>query len=494
MYRTSHAIAALTLTALAGTASAQNYIGETYGDWSFGANWDSGTAPVATSLVTINNNSVVNFDMPLVNASQLVLGWGASEFGHLIVGEGAIQTTVTSIGFDGQGILEMLGTGYFGATGFKIGSSAGSSGFVGINGGTLNCTQLSVGHSGSGELSLEDGLAKFSLATLGVMPGGFGTFVQTGGEVDAGQFRTDYNGEGAAWFSGGVADMVSLEIGLGTGGSISPMGLANVSGTASLSMYDLMVGVSDAGRFEMTGGSLYTGDLFAQYTSTGYAEISLEGGYLHARRIKYFYGAPPSFMMTGGVLACETFGEPSNPWDLIVGGGTIHPHADDMDYLSVRGALVLGAPAAMRFQLDNPGSSDDVTVTGDVTLQGSLELQIEGPINAGDTFLLIDNQSANPVLGSFAGLAEGGTVNAVFGAFTYSFEITYVGGDGNDVYLVMTSCPPDINNDGVLDGGDLSAFVDLFLAGDLLTDFTGDGFLDSGDITAFIDAFLAGCP
>jgi len=54
-------------------------------------------------------------------------------------------------------------------------------------------------------------------------------------------------------------------------------------------------------------------------------------------------------------------------------------------------------------------------------------------------------------------------------------------------------CPGDVNGDGVLDNGDIGAFVALFLAGDLIADFTGDGILDNGDIGAFVTAFLAGC-
>ncbi|MFG0306428.1 MAG: M12 family metallo-peptidase [Phycisphaerales bacterium JB040] len=54
-------------------------------------------------------------------------------------------------------------------------------------------------------------------------------------------------------------------------------------------------------------------------------------------------------------------------------------------------------------------------------------------------------------------------------------------------------CPADITGDGILDNGDIGAFVSAFLAGDPATDFTGDGILDNGDIGAFVVAFLAGC-
>jgi len=59
--------------------------------------------------------------------------------------------------------------------------------------------------------------------------------------------------------------------------------------------------------------------------------------------------------------------------------------------------------------------------------------------------------------------------------------------------LRAPACRPDINNDGVLDLGDIQAFVALFLASDLAADFNPDGVLDTGDIQAFVAAFLDGC-
>ena len=55
-------------------------------------------------------------------------------------------------------------------------------------------------------------------------------------------------------------------------------------------------------------------------------------------------------------------------------------------------------------------------------------------------------------------------------------------------------CKVDFNGDGVVDNGDIGAFVALFLSGDLAADCNGDGILDNGDIAAFVAAFLAGCP
>jgi len=54
-------------------------------------------------------------------------------------------------------------------------------------------------------------------------------------------------------------------------------------------------------------------------------------------------------------------------------------------------------------------------------------------------------------------------------------------------------CQADMNGDGILDNGDIGAFVAAFLAQDLAADFNGDGILDNGDIGAFVAGFLAGC-
>ncbi|MFT5423893.1 MAG: hypothetical protein ACI89L_001684 [Phycisphaerales bacterium] len=55
------------------------------------------------------------------------------------------------------------------------------------------------------------------------------------------------------------------------------------------------------------------------------------------------------------------------------------------------------------------------------------------------------------------------------------------------------NCPVDMNGDGVVDNGDIGAFIGLFLAADPSADFNGDAIIDNGDIGAFVTAFLAGC-
>jgi FG-GAP repeat len=55
-------------------------------------------------------------------------------------------------------------------------------------------------------------------------------------------------------------------------------------------------------------------------------------------------------------------------------------------------------------------------------------------------------------------------------------------------------CLPDINDDGLINFFDITAFVSAFLASDPAADFTNDGLYDFFDVSAFLAAYKAGCP
>jgi len=55
-------------------------------------------------------------------------------------------------------------------------------------------------------------------------------------------------------------------------------------------------------------------------------------------------------------------------------------------------------------------------------------------------------------------------------------------------------CVADTNRDGVLDNGDISAFVNAFLASLPQADINGDGVVDNADLIAFVNAYIDGCP
>jgi len=122
--------------------------------------------------------------------------------------------------------------------------------------------------------------------------------------------------------------------------------------------------------------------------------------------------------------------------------------------------------------------------------------------------LRIDQNTEDPefVGGSWSGTHENG--------ITYMTQIATVGEDGNlDLHsglfggnirsvlngiqieqLGQQSCLPDLNNDGVLNFFDVSAFLNAFTAQDPIADITADGLFNFFDVSAFLNAFSAGCP
>ncbi len=79
-----------------------------------------------------------------------------------------------------------------------------------------------------------------------------------------------------------------------------------------------------------------------------------------------------------------------------------------------------------------PGTDySQLDVTKNVGLDGNLNVTLGYTPNPGDSFVIVNNQSANSVSGTFNGLSEGSLL--VVG--TSVFQISYKGGDGNDVVL-----------------------------------------------------------
>ncbi|MBO6513578.1 MAG: hypothetical protein JJ974_06415 [Phycisphaerales bacterium] len=62
------------------------------------------------------------------------------------------------------------------------------------------------------------------------------------------------------------------------------------------------------------------------------------------------------------------------------------------------------------------------------------------------------------------------------------------------VSYLTASCPADLNNDGVLDFFDISAYLAAYSSADPIADFNDDGLFDFFDISAYLGAYSAGCP
>ncbi len=99
------------------------------------------------------------------------------------------------------------------------------------------------------------------------------------------------------------------------------------------------------------------------------------------------------------------------------------------------GALTLGSGTSFVAEVGGVAAGvdyDQLAVTGAVDLGGAtLALTVTGSLPPDASLTLIENDGTDPVVGTFAGLAEGATL-AVDGR---EFTVSYRGGDGNDVVL-----------------------------------------------------------
>ena len=59
---------------------------------------------------------------------------------------------------------------------------------------------------------------------------------------------------------------------------------------------------------------------------------------------------------------------------------------------------------------------------------------------------------------------------------------------------VVDPCPADLNDDGLIDFFDVSAFLSAYASMDPIADFNKDGVFDYFDVSVFLSDYAAGCP
>ncbi len=181
--------------------------------------------------------------------------------------------------------------------------------------------------------------------------------------------------------------------------------------------------------FTVTGNNAYTGGTF------------VKNGTLFVR------GQQPQSavtIQTGGTLGgTGTVGAIS---DL---SGHVKPGVNACGALGC-GGFITHSPAN-QFQIEIDGTTpgvncDQLNVTGAVSLMGgTLQLAMNFPGAISNQYVIVQNDGADPVAGTFVGLPQNSTLtnNGVV------FQIVYNGGDGNDVVLIQQN----VANSGPQIGG-----------------------------------------
>jgi autotransporter-associated beta strand protein len=136
-------------------------------------------------------------------------------------------------------------------------------------------------------------------------------------------------------------------------------------------------------------------------------------------------------------------------------GGAIEPGAS-IGAFNTLGALSFGTGSAYGLEIDSTAGTADTFSAVNVTIGTGVNLfgnEIgSGFLPLGMQFKIIDNTSPNPTMGTFAGLAEGAQLPIGINLF----QISYTGGDGNDVTLTNLVPEPASISTIVLGAGLLS--------------------------------------
>ena len=248
---------------------------------------------------------------------------------------------------------------------------------------------------------------------------GSNTIVQLGGDAPVIlPSSISFTASGSSLFNVSGDNRINGTIQLG-----EPSGAVINSLAGSLNLAGNLTGGSTARTLELTGAS--TGDnLVSGLITNGTQPTSLLKSGPGTWRIsgtQPFTGTTTvtdGTLVLGGSLASETN----------VTGGQLAASGT----ASIAGNLTIASNGSFQARPDA-----SLAVGGSLTLAGNLSVNFPRGILVGSQFTILRKNSSGPVSGNFTGLTEAQT----FTAAGYSWRISYVGGDGNDVVLTSLTGP-----------------------------------------------------
>jgi autotransporter-associated beta strand protein len=225
-----------------------------------------------------------------------------------------------------------------------------------------------------------------------------------------------------------------------TGGNVVLSGLLVLSETA------LITGQTAGGpdRLTITGGVLEGGGSFG-------LQLNVTPLIVFAPSSVNSYTGPTEVLGGSAEFDGQNGAGPTMVHGLIAGAGTLGPVLnngavspgtfDSQNHL-VPGTLTVGdldlSGFAPRFLVGASGYSR-ISARGTVHIGGTngidLTTELGLKLHVGDSYVLIDNDGADPISGAFAGIPDGSIIESRGG----ELRLSYRGGDGNDLVLMVVS-------------------------------------------------------
>lgn len=297
-------------------------------------------------------------------------------------------------------------------------------------GGNNASTTVSGGVTGSG------GLTKVGSGTMTLT----GTNTYTGAtNVTAGGLALD--GGSALADTGTVSLATGATLTLNADESLGGLDAAAGSSVDLRSNTLTLAGNDDgtiAGTIGGSGGGLVkagSGVLTLTGTNTYTGTTTINGGTLRVDGA--LDGTSAVVVASGATLAGSgaIFASGSSNTVTVAAGGTLSPgHGTDAATLTINGNLEMNGTLVADLNGATAGSGyDQVVVAGTVTLGANSALTTRG--NTAGTYVLVANDAAEAITGTLSGRDEGQAVTVGGKSLTAS----YVGGDGNDLQLIVAA-------------------------------------------------------
>ncbi|MBX3435777.1 MAG: hypothetical protein KF847_20860 [Pirellulales bacterium] len=433
-------------------------------------NWTAGTVRFDAAITSLTSTLAATFlgaDRTLRAGRSLTSSQELSLATHAAVDGGTFAATTLSLSSSGllevrSGLVESSGVVDNTGTVALAGSLATVRGTTFNNTGILRGSGLvraALNNTTSGAVQVTENQRLEVIGASHVNSGHVsiigGEFQATGPLVNAASTGLVSVRNGVARFQGGLTNNGALGVTFGTSdifGDVtnSATGQINVSGGASVTFYDDVI---------QNGTMVITAIGPQRSTAVFFGALSGAGGYVGGGDLYAFGDLRPG----------------ASPGSVTMGGN-----------------LFLGATATTQIELEglSVGQFDQLVVTGDLTLGGTLSVESAPNLLApGQHYLIAD--VAGQRSGQFNGLGEGALVGEFNGVNLY---ITYAAGDGNDVALFTKPVfSADFNDDGKVDGMDLVLWNDGFGSANASHgDANGDAVVDGTDFLEWQRQFGGG--
>ncbi|MEM9480240.1 MAG: autotransporter-associated beta strand repeat-containing protein, partial [Verrucomicrobiota bacterium] len=462
---------------------------------SFGGvyNLDGGTLDV-TGDVTEDTDAVDTAQLHIDGGTLSVTG-GDITVQRFSVGEKAstsgshTMTAGQTITTTGEFTVGENGTGVFTATDATIvvggavlanGDGADGDGTMTLNGATTvtaNNGNLEVAGNGTGTTTLNgsssitNGGGTFRVADIGtgvLNMNGSSTIVQSGGNLETAQNSTS-DGTVNMDTTGGItlnsnnfilgqSANATAELNL-TNGTINTLG----SGGTHNGLFNINSG---DGTVTMTGGTIRTHDLQLSNNAAGSTVWVQSGGSLLVDDdVEYRDNGVDSMEFSGNAIVRtgqDSIDAQDGRFQMSVAstsgvGGNLLTIKGSNVTIEVDDDFNADANATVAWEFDDTTVSS-IVVNDAVNINGAFAAFTHSgttPPSTGE-HILIDKVSAGPVSGTFDGLGQGATVDVA----GQTYQISYVGGDGNDVTLAPLTDPVvTIVSDGDIIEGSIAGFT-----------------------------------